>query len=123
MLTGLVATSRITHATPASFSAHVVDREREEKIAIQQVGDNPLGRSVDLMFGGGYCYFLPKSDKRSCRSDQRNLLDEAKARYDWTTVIYNNRTLFDAMPTDSTVLPAMSLFSFDVSKCNGQERN
>ncbi|KAG1057362.1 hypothetical protein G6F43_000792 [Rhizopus delemar] len=113
MLTGLVATSRITHATPASFSAHVVDREREEKIATQQVGDNPLGRSVDLMFGGGYCYFLPKSDKKSCRSDQRNLLDEAKARYDWTTVIYNNRTLFDAMPTDSTVLPAMSLFSFD----------
>ncbi|EIE90879.1 hypothetical protein RO3G_15590 [Rhizopus delemar RA 99-880] len=80
MLTGLVATSRITHATPASFSAHVVDREREEKIATQQVGDNPLGRSVDLMFGGGYCYFLPKSDKKSCRSDQRNLLDEAKAR-------------------------------------------
>ena len=29
LLTGLVVTSRITHATPASFSAHVLGRDDE----------------------------------------------------------------------------------------------
>ncbi|KAI9012702.1 alkaline-phosphatase-like protein [Phycomyces nitens] len=77
MKTGLVVTSRITHATPASFSAHVKDRDDENRIAEQQIGDSPLGRSVDLMMGGGYCHFLPKS-KGGCRGDNRNLLEEAK---------------------------------------------
>ncbi len=48
MATGLVATSRITHATPASFAAHVTDRADETAIA-RQLG----GSSVDLLFGGG----------------------------------------------------------------------
>ncbi|KAI8082028.1 alkaline-phosphatase-like protein [Thamnidium elegans] len=86
MLTGLVATSRITHATPASFSSHVEDRNDENNIASQQMGDNPLGRSVDLMFGGGYCHFLPKS-MGGCRSDERNLFDEGQKKYNWTTMI------------------------------------
>lgn len=121
MLTGIVATSRITHATPASFTAHVDDRNNENKIASQQVGDNPLGRSVDLMFGGGFCHFLPKSMKHSCRSDERNLFDEGQKKYNWTTLMYNNRDTFDAMPIHSTVLPVMSLFSYDVSLCNTQK--
>ncbi|RKP19681.1 alkaline phosphatase-like protein [Rozella allomycis CSF55] len=37
--TGLVATSRITHATPASFSAHVVHRDMENLIAEYQPDD------------------------------------------------------------------------------------
>lgn len=114
MLTGLVATSRITHATPASFSAHVQDRDNENAIAKQQIGDNPLGRTVDLMFGGGYCHFLPKSVSGGCRSDARNLLDDAKSTYNWTTVLYNDRATFDDLSIDESVLPAMSLFSSDV---------
>ena len=35
MSTGLVATSSITHATPASFAAHVDYRKKETEIAIQ----------------------------------------------------------------------------------------
>ncbi|KAG2231205.1 hypothetical protein INT48_005926 [Thamnidium elegans] len=112
MLTGLVATSRITHATPASFSSHVEDRNDENNIASQQMGDNPLGRSVDLMFGGGYCHFLPKS-MGGCRSDERNLFDEGQKKYNWTTMMYNNKDAFDAIPIHSTVLPAISLFSSD----------
>lgn len=117
MLTGLVATSRITHATPASFSAHVQDRDNENAIARQQIGDNPLGRSVDLMFGGGYCHFLPKSEKGGCRSDSRHLLDEATAKYNWTTVMYNSKEAFEALPSDESILPAISLFSSDVRFC------
>ncbi|KAI7871354.1 alkaline-phosphatase-like protein [Spinellus fusiger] len=110
MKTGLVATSRITHATPASFSAHVPQRDDEDAIAIQQIGDNPLGRVVDLMMGGGYCHFLPKS-KGGCRKDHRDLLKEAADRHHWKTIEYNNKTAFDTLPTDPTVLPAMLLFS------------
>ena len=78
--TGLVVTSRITHATPATFSAHVVNRDMEADIALQQVGDYPLGRQVDLMFGGGRCFFLPKDAEGSCRVDERNLIEESKER-------------------------------------------
>lgn len=36
--TGLVATSSVTHATPAAFAAHVPDRDMEEEIADQLAG-------------------------------------------------------------------------------------
>ncbi|KAI8366107.1 alkaline phosphatase [Radiomyces spectabilis] len=110
MKTGLVATSRITHATPASFSAHVKDRDDENAIALQQLGENPLGRSVDLMFGGGVCQFLPKN-RQGCRSDGRDLLTEAQQKYGWKTVLHSNRTAFDQLPTSGDILPTMALFS------------
>ncbi|KAI7871359.1 alkaline-phosphatase-like protein [Spinellus fusiger] len=109
MKTGLVATSRITHATPASFSAHVPQRDDEDAIAIQQIGDNPLGRVVDLMMGGGYCHFLPKS-KGGCRKDHRDLLKEAADRHHWKTIEYNNKTAFDTLPTDPTHPPKRDFF-------------
>ena len=113
MLTGLVATSRITHATPASFSAHVENRDNENAIAKQQVGDNPLGRSLDLMFGGGYCHFLPKTEKHGCRFDGRHLFNEAKSTYNWTTVLYGDKQAYDQLPEDRSILPVISLFSPD----------
>ena len=48
LATGLVATSRITHATPASFAAHVESRAQEAEIARQMATSG-----VDLLFGGG----------------------------------------------------------------------
>jgi alkaline phosphatase len=48
MLTGLVATSTVTHATPASFAAHVDYRKKEAEIA-QQFANS----EVDLILGGG----------------------------------------------------------------------
>lgn len=98
MLTGLVATSRITHATPASFSAHVEDRDLEDNIARQQVGDNPLGRVVDLMFGGGYCHFLRKATNGSCRNDDRDLWSEA-SKYGWNTQLTTKKE-FDDLEID-----------------------
>ena len=47
--TGLVATSTITHATPAAFGAHVTDRSCEKEIARQYIQlANP-----DVILGGG----------------------------------------------------------------------
>jgi alkaline phosphatase len=73
MATGLVATSRITHATPASFAAHTPDRGRENKIARQI-----LAHEVDLLLGGGRRHFLPQSSDGSTREDDRNLMAEAR---------------------------------------------
>jgi alkaline phosphatase len=46
--TALVATSAITHATPASFGANVHNRKCEEEIARQY-----LDREIDVLLGGG----------------------------------------------------------------------
>jgi alkaline phosphatase len=72
MATGLVVKCRITHATPAGFSSHVMNRDDEERIAAQQVGLHP-----DLMFGGGTDYFLPTTAGGK-RKDHRDLLAEAR---------------------------------------------
>ncbi len=50
--TGLVTTTRITHATPASFFANVPKRSMEDEIARQL-----LERRVDVALGGGQKHF------------------------------------------------------------------
>lgn len=55
--TGLVATSSITHATPASFYAHVPYRKMEEDIASYMVNSE-----VDFFAGGGRKFFFNRRD-------------------------------------------------------------
>ena len=50
--TGVVTTTRITHATPASFYANSPKRDLEDLIASQL-----LERNIDLAFGGGEKHF------------------------------------------------------------------
>jgi alkaline phosphatase len=73
MATGLVATSAITHATPASFASHVKSRKMEADVAEQL-----LANRVNVLLGGGRRFFLPKSDPNSGRKDERDLLAEAR---------------------------------------------
>lgn len=80
--TGLVTTSRLTHATPASFYAHVVDRDLESEIAeflVDEAGTG-MGLTVDFAMGGGRCFFLPNTTKGSCRTDGKDLLEKAKGK-------------------------------------------
>jgi alkaline phosphatase len=53
--TGLVTTTRLTHATPASFIANVPNRGMEPEIARQI-----LDRSVDVALAGGAKYLTPE---------------------------------------------------------------
>jgi len=53
---GLVSTSEVQEATPAGFSAHINDRDNLAQIAKQQVYQD-----LDVVFGGGKIYLLPKS--------------------------------------------------------------
>jgi alkaline phosphatase len=55
--TGLVASSSITHATPASFIAHVSNRAEMEEIATWF-----LKTPIDLLIGGGLKYFQQRAD-------------------------------------------------------------
>lgn len=66
--TGVIATSTITHATPASFYAHVKYRKMEEEIA------EALTQSdVDFFAGGGRQFF-------NSREDKKNLLKELQTK-------------------------------------------
>lgn len=64
---GYVTTTRITHATPASFYAHVQDRNDEERIARQLLMQRP-----DVALGGGLGFFQPASEQGR-RKDGCNL--------------------------------------------------
>jgi len=57
--TGLVSTSAITHATPASFIAHQGSRGSYEDIAADF-----LKTDIDVFIGGGYKHFAERKDKR-----------------------------------------------------------
>ena len=54
--TGLVATSTIVHATPASFAAHNRHRSNYEEIALDMSDSD-----VDIMIGGGAKFFNRRS--------------------------------------------------------------
>lgn len=66
--TGVISTSSIQHATPASFYAHVVDRGLYEEIAADMVDSE-----IDFFAGGGAKYF-------NKRKDEVNLLEKLKAK-------------------------------------------
>lgn len=52
--TGLVTTTRLTHATPAGFIANVRSRAMEDDIAMQM-----FERGADVLLGGGMRFFDP----------------------------------------------------------------
>ena len=68
LATGLVSTSAITHATPASFIAHEKFRDMYEEIAADF-----LKTDIDVFIGGGIAHFTQ-------RQDGRNLLKELQAK-------------------------------------------
>src|SRR5699024_762599 len=73
MATGIVTTTRITHATPAATYARSPDRNWESDNKIPQAAraqggctdiaaqllQTPFGRGPDVVFGGGRRHFLP----------------------------------------------------------------
>lgn len=75
MSTGLVATSSITHATPAVFASHVDDRGKYGEIAEQMTGSG-----ADVLFGGGLAWFIPSSEEGSRRTDGTDLTAELETR-------------------------------------------
>lgn len=83
--TGVVTTTRITHATPAATYAHICNRDGENTIAAQMVpggaGYNAaLGSDgIDVVLGGGRQNFLSQN-AGGRRTDGRDLVAEMQAR-------------------------------------------
>ena len=69
--TGLIATSTITHATPACFAAHVPSRYEEREIAKHMVDTK-----VNVILGGGKGNFIPNPADSLDRHP--NLIEKAK---------------------------------------------
>jgi len=114
-LKGIVATSSVTHATPAAFYAHIDSRYKEKEIAAQL-----LNSSVDIALGGGQEFFnLEEVDKNHYLMTKKSSL---KKNYDGLKNIVG---LFDEdgmkrgpdMPTQRE----MTNYALDYldNKCNG----
>jgi len=92
MKTGIVTTTRLTHATPAAFAAHNISRNNENEIA-----EDLLNSGVDFFAGGGIRHFIPASIKikngdavgntiKSKRKDEKDLIKGFKEK-GYTTYI------------------------------------
>ncbi|PKN64570.1 MAG: alkaline phosphatase [Deltaproteobacteria bacterium HGW-Deltaproteobacteria-15] len=55
---GLVTTARVTHATPAAWVSHQMDRDKEDQIALDYLKFKP-----DVLLGGGSKHFAPSARK------------------------------------------------------------
>lgn len=113
MVTGVVSTARVTHATPAATYAHVNDRNKENEIALQALPGDPsynprLGNGIEVLFGGGRRHFLPSdaTDEEGAsgkREDGRDLRQEFQdAGYTYV----HDQSGFDALNS----VPALGLF-------------
>ncbi len=93
--TGLVTTTRMTHATPASFATAVSSRNFEDQIAEQY-----LEAKVDVLMGGGHRHFA--ADRRD---DGKDLYGEfRKAGY---TIARNKSEMMSASSSD----PILGIYS------------
>jgi alkaline phosphatase len=76
--TGLVSTSEVTHATPASFGAHDISRKNMNSIADDYFDERIIGEhKVDVMLGGGLSNFV--------RPDRDLTAEFKKAGYSYVT--------------------------------------
>ncbi len=113
MAAGLVTTSGITDATPASFVAHVAHRSDEETVAVQEIA-----AGVDILMGGRKNFFLPEKEKGS-RKDGRNVLQEAqKAGY---TVVGTAAELQQAPAGKILGLFNMGNMAYEIDRASTQE--
>jgi alkaline phosphatase len=119
MATGIVTTTRLTHATPGAFYAHTGDRgwEYDGKIPDDAKGkcidiaaqliDFPYGDGIDVAMGGGRRNFIGQDDadpedegKAGKRTDGRNLINDWAALSN-NHIVVQNQADFDAIDINS----------------------
>lgn len=93
--TGLVTTTRMTHATPAGFLANASNRNDEDAIAAQY-----LERGADVFYGGGARHF-----DAAQRQDGRDLFGEFASK---GYRVVRNKAEFEALPHDRQ--PVLGVF-------------
>jgi alkaline phosphatase len=115
LATGVVTTTRVTHATPAATFAHSPDRNWEDDTGVpveakaagcvdiaRQLVESPTG-GPDVLLGGGRGSFMPATqsdpeyaDKVGRRLDGRDLIADWKQRNPGGTYAWNLKQLQNA---------------------------
>jgi alkaline phosphatase len=123
MATGVVTTTRVTHATPAATFSHSADRDWENDTQVpaparvagcldiaRQMVESPYGTGPDVLLGGGRTEFLPVQqpdpeypDVHGLRGDGRNLVAEWQQRHPDGHYAWNAAQLAQA-PADAPLL-------------------
>jgi alkaline phosphatase len=126
LATGVITTTRITHATPAATLTHSADRNWENDAEMspdaraagcadiaRQLIETPYGHGPDVLMGGGRSNFFPPTavdpeygDKVGLRLDGRDLVAEWKRRHPDGSYVWN-ATQFAAAPKTG---PLLALF-------------
>lgn len=104
MATGIVTTTRVTHATPAACYAHTSHRDWEDDSQTngdavdiaKQLFEFSHGNGIEIVLGGGRKHFFPEtiadpeeSDKHGQRKDGRDLITEWIQKYPKGTYVWN----------------------------------
>lgn len=104
LATGLVSDTRLTHATPAAFAAHVPHRSMENEIAAQM-----LASGVDVLLSGGARHWVADGSAHAApfslssrRDDGRDLVEEAATQ--GYAVAFDRHALADAVAAGGPVL-------------------
>jgi alkaline phosphatase len=123
LATGVVTTTRVTHATPAATLAHSPDRNWENDAEMltaanasecrdiaRQMIETSYGDGLEVLMGGGRGGFLPATqtdpeyaDQTGLRLDERDLVAEWKRRRPDGTYVWN-KAQFEAAPIDKPLL-------------------
>ncbi|CAN7984808.1 unnamed protein product, partial [Ixodes hexagonus] len=111
--TGLVTTTRVTHATPAALYTHSVHRDWEndvrvpkdaahkcKDIARQLIEDAP-GKNLNVILGGGLAQFKDKQTAGGKRGDGMNLIEDWKRSKENRKFVTNRDELL-AVDTNTT---------------------
>jgi alkaline phosphatase len=127
MGTGVITTTRLTHATPAATFAHSADRNWENDTELtpgarrdgcidiaRQKNESPYGNRPDLLLGGGRRNIMTAqqrdpeyADKTGLRLDGRDLIAEWGQRHPGGAYVWNARQ-FAAAAADQ---PLLGLFA------------
>jgi alkaline phosphatase len=137
LATGVVTTTRVTHATPAACYAHAPNRDWEDDSMLpedaraagfpdiaRQLVELPVGDGIDVVLGGGRSQFRPKGvrdperpDAEGARLDGRDLLIDWRARHPSGHYLTQRNELVALKPDGNAVLglfePSHMLFEAD----------
>lgn len=102
LATGLVSSSTIVHATPASFISHNVNRRNYEAIA-----SDFLNTEIDIFIGGGKKFFDRREDDRDLLSElkQNNYQVSHFAEYELQDIQIDQAKNFAYLTADQDPIP------------------
>ncbi len=120
--TGIVVACAVTHATPASYIAHQINRNMYDEIAADY-----LKTDIDVFIGGGRKYFEDRNDGKNLTNELKNKnyqvvynINDVKAIKTGKLVglLYEDQN--PKMPERGTMLPDATMAAIDILDNNSK---